>query len=696
MAKKKKPPKETEVTKPKRDLLMPDEEFRCWKSRVELALRHQQKHGNARTSSDSKEGRWDENFKAMAGDFGSEKELGKEAIDVNMVHPTFKSLLSPMWTTDPYITVTANREKYVQPDGGIADNIVRARLTEIEMNFLFARLQVRRRVVKRAIHDCFATNSGFAYCGYTKSEADLKDDQGEMTEWDPFVLPRMPFIKRISPRNVIWPTGYELEEAPWVGVRFLRNLDDVQDDYEMPDLKADVYEEAEEDVQQDGSLSEEAKEYATSDQAGYVFLTQIWDKRTKKLITITDNATEALDVTPWPFDIGRVPVARIRFNYAPEDQFGMPELSGFLPQQKELNMARTKTRKRENRSKSVVFIDNDLADEAEKQYKEAEDGAVIRVPLNGADIRTKLSIDQGLPPAASAYQYGQVMMNDIYVVSGLGAQQRGSGDPNIRSATASANVEKWAQIRQSDYGDAIRDFYLDICKILWMLLKENPDEKRDMLITGPDGTLQRLQYSLGELEGDFGFNLDVASLISDDPRSRVNNATARYNMLRQDPLVQGEKLIDDFLKATGVVDTEAYLTSLQTPDAEFQKMQQGLPVQANEKDDHQTHVPTHDAQAQQLETLLTQMQMAGQQNDPNYQKIQLTLALMMAHVNDHARLEQLIESKQGKPNPGDPVSANAARALAAGKPGAESAAEMNGQPVDQMAPQTSPAGIPVH
>ena len=248
----------------------------------------------------------------------------------------------------------------------------------------------------------------------------------------------------------------------------------------------------------------------------------------------------------------------------------------------------------------------------------------------------------------------------------------------------------WAQIRQTDFGDSVRNFYLENVKKLWMLLKEFPDTKRDMLVMGPQGTMQHLTYTLAELKGEFAFTMDLGSMVAEDPGSRLRNAMARYNLLRADPLVRGERLLADVFAASNIYAVESYLTTLLSPDEEFMKMISGLPVQANELDDHPGHMQAHDAQGFQLEKLIA----TSQAGSPEETKGRTAMMLLLAHVNDHARLTAEMDTKTGKAA-GSPLAENTLRAQTAAPGAGETQAEMAGGMVGGGQDVQTPAGIAV-
>ncbi len=683
-------PKKKKPAKPKKDAEDESKEQLCkWKTLIVVAQNYQKKHGNFISTPNTKDGRWDLNIKALDGDFNSHYELGDEAIDVNVTHSTIETLLSPLWTTEPHISIEPTQARVMDGDQEY-DNILHAQITEVEINYWMRELKTRN-VVKKCILDCAATNQGFSYVGYIKKKADVENAEGESLEPEPQIDFHKPFVKRLPPKNVLMPAGYyDLEECPWIAIGFQRCVGDVKERYDCDDLHAETTL-ADTEISALEGMTPEGLEYLEEDDSGYVTVWQVWDKRRQRLCTLTLNYDEYLDEEDWPYEMDGFPVDKLRFNLTPDQQFGMPLMSAWIAQQKELNAARTATRRREARTKAVAFMLN-MPEGIEDAYKKAEDGAIINLQMPDMDdIRKVLVIDPGLPPANSAYNYGATQIQDLFMISGLGLQQRGSGDPNVGSATASALVDKWAQIRQTDLGDIVREFWLSIAKKLWMILKQFPNVKRDMLVTGPTGQLQRITYSLAELKGEFNFTMDLGSMFQSDPVSRRQNAFARYNLLRADPLIRPDKLVEDLLKADNIHDVDSYMMKLLAPQEEFMKTLQGLPAEANELDDHVGHMKAHASQRDQL----TQLINTSKAGSPEETQARSAMLLLVAHVNDHARIMQQMDSKNKGPGAGSPVAENAFRENMAPTNAGETEAEMGGGPVGGEDQMQTPAGVSV-
>ncbi len=641
--------------------LVPDELMERWQGRIELAQRYQDQHGNT-------SGRWSTNVKAMGGDFNSVAELGAEAIDVNMVHSTVKAVLPPLWLSDPFVTVKATTSKWK----GV-DNVHNAEKTEIEINYWIRELNVRDQV-KQVVTDGEATNLGYLYLGYHSSSNDVSD------EHDPVHKKGQPFVLRVSPKDVLVPPGYtDLEKMPWVGIRFRKPLLDLMEKYDkkrMEDVPTDSYSESgNADKDTEGFSS-----YLKSDDAMVVTVIDIWDKRTKKVLKLVPSHDQFLEEPEsWPVKVEGFPLLSYQPESIPDEYFGTPPISYYLPQNKELNSTRTAMKKLRSRTKAVIFVDSSIEDEVKEAYAAAKDGDVIGVPIgegDEGDIRRRILIDPGLPFDNGDLAYDAIMKDDIREQSGYGAERRGGGDPNVGSATASANIEKGVQIREADRGDGVKKLYLGVAKKLWMILKQHPNLKRTRLIAGANAAaMQNVTYTLKELEGDYNFDMDFGAMMADNPVTRASRAGLNYNLMRGDPLVEPNRLVLDLLKSQNVPDPEAYLMKLRSPQEELQIMQSGIPVEANERDNHEEHLQLHEAQAGKIDKALRQMDPASEERGRTADM----QGLLLAHITHH---EQIFEKMGGNiEGTGKPIAENMLRNQIRRETGGETQAEITGGPL---------------
>jgi len=637
--------------------LSKDELHRTWQGRLKVARRHLERFGNT-------EDRWTENVEALAGDFGSNSDEGD--IDVHMIRSNIKSTLPPLHVTPPYITVVPQN----------SDSIEGSRHTETELNYWIRELALKDEV-KEVIYDGELTNVGYVYVGWSKAK-DVKTSKGPV-EYSDRIKAAQPFARRLSPKSVLVPPGYKnLHEAPWCSIMFTKTLIHVL--RRFGERAADIPTRDYREEFDEASIPDELRVYLKTDDAKLVDIHNVWDKETKKVyVTVIGHDKFLEEPMSWPWDVEGLPVERFQPEHISDEYFGTPPVSYAMCQNRELNATRTAMRKNRNRTKQVIVVASDQSDLADK-YAQAEDGAVLTADVQDGSLRDKIMPIPALPIDGSDLLYDGVIKGDLRESSGLGAERRGQGDPNIDSATASANVEKGIQIRDSDKSDAVRTLWIGIAKKLWMVLKQHPNIERTRLIAGNiAGEFARVDYTLKALHGEYDFRLDLGSMTTVTPVMRQNRAALRYNMLRADPLVSGERLIMDIFDADQVADPSSYMLALRQPLEELQMMMTGLPVEAHERDDHITHLAQHGAQGEKLHQDIGQLEQQEPGN-PFLATMKMAQVLLIAHEQDHFRHMQQIQASQQQRS-GQPQNTNLARNQLSIAGGNETEAEIAGRPL---------------
>ena len=646
-----------------------EEQVKTWHGRIELAIRFRDRHGNT-------DGRWDDNVKALAGDFNSVSELGEEAIDVNMTRSMVKTTLPPMWIAEPRMVIVPTTPSFETKSGQRVDNVANSEKTEIEINYWMRELKVRHQV-RKAMLDGEATNHGYIFVGHATKKQAVADNS-------PQVRAKRPFVRRLPPKDVLVPPGYfDLEDCPWVAVVFRYTPEEIWDLFSEDVAKSIPYEQGFSDHEDEKTDSTEFREFLGGMDAKIGTLFQVWCKKSKRVYWLARGHDEFLEEPRgWPYQLDGFPVCHYRPEEVPDEYHATPPLTYSMPQQKERNAIRTAMRKRRMKTKSTVFVDKTIEQETREAWASSEDGAIIPIdPGDSGNIRNMVMTDPGLPFDQGDMVYDSIISGDFRESMGQSANQRGVGDPNVDSATESATIQRGVQIRQSEKGDRVADLYINIGRKLWMVLKQFPNQERSRRIAGSGaGIFTTVTYTLDELQGEFDFRMDFAALLADNPANRQALAMTNYNLLRADPLINPEQLLLDVFASQNKQNPEAYLLTLRNPQQELDMMLKRLPVEAHDRDDHMAHIEAHDGQADRLDEVMRRL---GPESDQGT-AMRATMMLMEAHIQDHvAKLQRLVQQQGGGKPPGSPVAENQLRGQLSVASGSETAAEVGGQPLDK-------------
>jgi hypothetical protein len=150
-------------------------------------------------------------------------------------------------------------------------------------------------------------------------------------------------------------------------------------------------------------------------------------------------------------------------------------------------------------------------------------------------------------------------------------------------------------------------------------------------------------------------------------------------MFRADPLFDPKRLAMDVLIAQNKHDPQSYIVTLREPQEEHQIFLQGLPAEADARDDHERHIEQHDGFTDQVHQQIRQMERQGATPE-QISTVRVALALAMAHMQHHLILANQISGKGTQP--GEPQDTNQARNVLNSQEqgGQETQAELQGQP----------------
>ncbi len=297
----------------------PTDKQKLWLGRVRMAERYQDEHGNQSISGQDGAGRWDQFRAASAGDFNSYAELGEEAIDVNLVYANQKTTLPQLWLQEPYISFTPTRAR-IRLKGADVNNVKRAEYAEVETNYWMQELRFREEVLRPCVIDCENTNHGYCQVGFSTNKKDLKNEDGESTEPNPLIRVKQPWLRRISPKNVLLPPGYyKLDHCEWIAIRWPRNYGDALERFGKNENELKPTRSQKVDEKKGYESSAVLREYLNSEDAKMVDIYEIWDKRNKQIIYVADGCTDVLEEQDWTIENEGFPLVDMSYEDISDD-----------------------------------------------------------------------------------------------------------------------------------------------------------------------------------------------------------------------------------------------------------------------------------------------------------------------------------------------------------------------------------------
>ena len=364
----------------------------------------------------------------------------------------------------------------------------------------------------------------------------LQFDQksGNKLEYNERIKPGKPWTDNIRTEFFIVPYGYSrLWKMPWVARVYIRPLEDVKLDKRLSntkDLKANGMSDF--NWFQEQQLHQKM---STQDKNDYVFLWEIRDLRTKRLMILQEGYKKFLyNEVDYLQKFGN-PYNELTFNYAPLTFWGYPDAKYLEDSQLALNETRTIHMQTRRIAKTRFVYDENLIEPEEVQKTISEDV--------GAGIKANGDIDKAIKPF-SAYVSPdfnidvEAIRKDAREISGLSRNQVGEFEGGRKTATESNIVNMAAQIRVSERKDMVADLLIDIVQKYnkYIFSEWNVSQVED--IVGPDGKRHWVSFNHKQIDSSYAFRIDPESgqPISSDQKKQEAIQAAQY--IQQSPVIQ--------------------------------------------------------------------------------------------------------------------------------------------------------------
>jgi len=433
----------------------------------------------------------------------------------------------------------------------------KARISESALNYEWAEGRCGPEAYKAAM-DALICGAGFVRMGYDPSGmfvpiADYEVDHDEPAGADdpdirlltdlledaglPVDHPQAhPYVQRVSPWNVVLPSGYEeIRNMPWVAIRHLLHIDDVRGDSRFKNAKG---------LQANRTLQDDKVE-RKSPWPGYSLTTQgepehveVWEiwyhTRVKRMIRDGTGRrrakmvreTRTLWLTEAPeedagketpivlahklsyLDMGGYPVEEIRFSYTPNSFYGPSMVERMLPVAKDVQMMWDAATAGIERSLALkTLVKKGVLDSTARKKLASSNPEVVEVQSRNlaADVRN-LNI-----PAFPQEMAFIMNMARAFVA------EMGGGDEAMRGSRSSAGtateVAYRAQVTEATSGSKLASFENFLSRVAQKVLKlmqQFYDAPRWIQITG-DEEAEFVQYTREEIRGDLSVGVHAGS-----------------------------------------------------------------------------------------------------------------------------------------------------------------------------------------
>lgn len=403
-----------------------------------------------------------------------------DLITVNMSFSTVNTIVPYMTGSEPQFLV--------MPYSGEA-TVFRARLQQAFLNRLWRSSALNgQAALEDAAVDFLLVGDGYLKVGFDIVDKRLEDDTyAEIAEI---------YVDRVDPWDLwIDPTADGLHNARWVCQRLRitrRELEDNQaytniDEYNVTYGDASTVLN-QEDVRTD-KLHQEV-----FDGSEYAVVYEFYDLVKDKMIVFSDGELPLR----WIDDIGGLPIIQLPNYRIPKSPYHMGELEQLWDLQRELNKTRSQMITHRRRNVQKFIAKRDALDE------DAIDALQSSIVNDVAFVTGDSPLDSLVSPvqipnlSADIYNVSDVMMRDIYEISGVNEYLRGATPEIRRTATeatiieGASNIKSQFKLRQIE--KASRQIGTTILKVAKDVFPLTDYEEMQMFLTGREAEqIQRAQ-----------------------------------------------------------------------------------------------------------------------------------------------------------------------------------------------------------
>lgn len=466
--------------------------------------------------SQAREQAWKKSERAYNGKQHEPSDTDYDLVTINMLFSTINTIVPYVTGSTPFFRVT--------PYSGTANGRDAAAWTAW-MNLTWNSYEVKGDVsAEDATFDALLYGDGYLQVSWDYFDELIETD--DIFADDRAASVAKLFIDRVDPWDV-WldPASDGMHNARWVIVRRTLPLSQVKSNpkyrYTGDLMPRSDWDERRDFVDSDGQSDTEG-----GSEHGLIDLYEFYDLVEQTLYVVTEDGEMPHRVV----EGARPPIAQLSNYKIPNSPYHMGEMEQLHDLQDELNKTRSQmiTHRRRNVPKYLAAEDK-LGSGAVAALKSEEPGEVVLVK-GDIDPRSVISPLDLTQLTADSYQVSDLIVRDIYEISGVNEYLRG-GTPQIsRTATEASIIESASNIKSSYKLKMVERFLRDIGQIMldvaFDVFPETDFSEQQFVITG--GAAQQLANKEPELEGrqvnEVEMNLDGEMFsgvyqVQVDPRS---------------------------------------------------------------------------------------------------------------------------------------------------------------------------------
>lgn len=518
-----------------------------WMTEIRRGIAYRKKYAN--------ESEWDKWRSWYRG------KWSPQILPVNLYFRMLRTVVPRVYFRNPSISITNTRP-------GLEFEVL-AQLIERLDNKLIRTMGVKN-TIKRAVQHAWMFGTGVVLSGYGGAHQFTPDSidnalpvKGDMRlEYNTNIADNMPWLLPCHPGAFIVPAGCDtFDNARWFAQWVKRPLFEVMSDRRLKHVRDLKPSNSKETFKLPSGI-----EMATN--AEMVDLVIVRDKLFKKVFVLAPFSSDrVLYYEDDGMQInGRMGAYPLIFNEDDEVFWGVSDSMILDPQQRELNEIRTLQMKHRRLSIVKAFMKGNAMDieEIEKMTSEEVLSVVkIKGDMSDVDFRIVAQEPQMLRTAANE------VMNDVRENLGFSRNQAGNYDSGMggggsrASATEAQIVQAASEIRIDERRDMCADLLVDAFTDINTMIFNHWKDDQVVGILGPNSLPYWVAFKPAALNGvEYLMDIDPDSALPETKQIRTQKAVQSYTLLKENPLIDPEKLTKYLLRELHGTDFDELMRGL--------------------------------------------------------------------------------------------------------------------------------------
>ena len=427
----------------------------------------------------------------------------KDLIVINYTYSILKSILPQIYFQDPYIYLTAKKERFV----------ANRQLTEDALNDTWRAIKVKRQL-KRVILDMLVLGFGVGKLGYwfETVKPERLETQAEFTE---FVKEEYPYYLRQSPFDMVFDfEAKSLDELRWLAARYYVPLDELKEKFPKSAKKLKGNFIAGDDIASKILNKGIDKDYIDSD-LKRIEVWEVHDLVDKKVHILTDEyKDDFLDSFDNPYKEIQSNYKILYVNEIPDRLYPISDVKNLIDINLWMDKVNTMLMKDIMKSQRKILYEEDaFADDTEYQkFLSGEDLQMVKLAPGAIRDQKILIVNASIIPQ-DFYNNNELCKDHLNNVSGVAANQRGVPE-NVERRTAyeAGIIDRNAQLRNSERLDAITDYCISLAGDLLKIMQEFGSKQTEFY----NNKGQYLKWTKKDIEGEFDIKIEIGSTVRRD------------------------------------------------------------------------------------------------------------------------------------------------------------------------------------